>query len=361
MEVFESKILIVDDNEDNRYTLSRRLVRLGYSNINEADDGLSGLKAIAKRSYDLVLLDIMMLGMDGFGVLEELRKEGLLPGLPVVVISAIEELDSVVRCIEMGAEDYLPKPFNPVLLGARVKACLEKNALRKIEHAYRDRLEEKVAERTQELERSRRNVIRSLGIAGEYRDYETGSHVLRMSKYCRVLALKAGLPDDIAADIYLASSLHDLGKIGIPDKILLKPGKLDPDEWEIMKTHTDIGAEILQAHKAPVLVMARGIALTHHEKWDGSGYPKGLKGEAIPVEGRITAICDVFDALSSKRPYKEPWPFDKIKDFIRENAGSHLDPTLVAHFLEIYEQIVEIRETLPDDPDELAALGAYGL
>jgi len=358
VQVTDSKILIVDDNEDNRYTLARRLRRLGYSAIDEADDGLSGLKAISQAEYDLVLLDIMMPGMDGFGVLEELRKEGLIPGLPVVVISAIEELESAVRSIEMGAEDYLPKPFNPVLLGARVHACLEKNALRKIEKAYRNRLEERVAERTKELERSRRNVIRSLGIAGEYRDYETGTHVLRMSKYCRVLARKVGLPDQFVEDVYLASSLHDLGKIGIPDRILLKPGKLDPDEWEVMKTHASIGAEILKAHQAPVLIMAGRIALSHHEMWDGNGYPNGKKGEDIPIEGRITAICDVFDALSSKRPYKEPWPFDKIKEFIIEKSGSHFDPNLADHFLEIYDEMVNIRESLPDDPNELAALEA---
>ena len=358
MQVFDSRILIVDDNEDNRYTLSRRLTRQGYTSIDEADDGLAGLKAIAKADYDLVLLDIMMPGMDGFEVLEELRKEGELPGLPVIVISAIEDIESVVRCIEMGAEDYLPKPFNPVLLGARVNACLEKNSLRKIERAYRNRLEERVAERTSELERSRRNVIRSLGIAGEYRDYETGTHVLRMSKYCHILAQKVGMSDEFSEDVYLAASLHDLGKIGIPDRVLLKPGKLDADEWEVMKTHSAIGAEILQAHKAPVLVMARTIALSHHEMWDGSGYPKGLAGEDIPIEGRITAICDVFDALSSRRPYKDAWPFDKIREYIAEKAGSHFDPELAAAFLEMYEEIVNIRESLPDDPDELAALHA---
>jgi len=359
VQVFDSKILIVDDNEDNRYTLSRRLMRQGYTSIDEAEDGIAGLKAISKDDYDLVLLDIMMPGMDGFEVLAELRKESILPGLPVIVISAIEDLESVVRCIELGAEDYLPKPFNPVLLGARVHACLEKNSLRKIEHAYRNRLEERVAERTKELERSRRNVIRSLGIAGEYRDYETGTHVLRMSKYCRILAERAGLPDEFVEDVYLASSLHDLGKIGIPDRILLKPGKLDPDEWEVMKTHSAIGAEILQAHKAPVLIMARAIAISHHEMWDGNGYPNGLSGEDIPMEGRITAICDVFDALSSKRPYKEAWPFDKIKQFIGEKSGSHFDPDLTEIFIDMYDEIVSIRESLPDDPDELAALQAF--
>lgn len=199
-----------------------------------------------------------------------------------------------------------------------------------------------------ELQASRLQIIRSLGRAGEYRDNETGAHILRMSYYCQAVAIAAGLGEDFARILLQASPMHDVGKIGIPDSILLKPGKLEPDEFEIMKGHVLIGAEILSDADNQLLQMARAVALTHHEKWDGSGYPHGLQGEEIPIEGRIAAICDVFDALTSRRCYKQPWPLDQAIDFMRSNASAHFDPSLVGVFLEILPEILNIQSRFLD-------------
>ena len=226
-------------------------------------------------------------------------------------------------------------------------------------------LEETVRERTQELrnrneqlEQARIEIIRRLGRAGEYRDNETGMHVIRMSKSCASLARIAGQDDLFVKMILEASPMHDVGEIGIPDSILLKPGKLDPGEWEIMKTHTSIGADIIGDPTSNLLRLARSIALTHHEKWDGSGYPNALRGEDIPIEGRITAVSDVFDALTSDRPYKVAWPVEKAAQFIEENAGSHFDPELAHLFIDILPEILEIREEYADAEEHSPALAA---
>jgi putative two-component system response regulator len=222
-------------------------------------------------------------------------------------------------------------------------------------------LDAKVRERTSQLEDTRREIVRRLGMAGEYRDQETGQHIIRMSETTHLLALAAGVPTAQADLLHQAAPMHDVGKIGIPDRVLLKHGKLDPDEWEIMKTHTLIGAEIIGQHDAPLLQMARTVALTHHEKWDGSGYPHALAGEAIPLEGRLTALADVYDALTSERPYKKAWPQEEAFAFIRDQAGRHFDPRLVALFLELHPEIVAIaaahRDVLSPDETDMPAQG----
>jgi putative two-component system response regulator len=205
-------------------------------------------------------------------------------------------------------------------------------------------LEQKVRERTRELEETRMEIIRRLGRAAEYRDNETGLHIIRMSKFSQILGQATGMSDQDSGMLLNASPMHDIGKIGIPDSILLKPGKLDADEWEIMKTHSSIGAKILSGHPSELMQMAREIALTHHEKWDGSGYPGGLSGEEIPLSGRIVALADVFDALTSERPYKKAWAVDDAVSFIKENSGKHFDPTLVELFIDRLDEIIEVRD-----------------
>ena len=299
--------------------------------------------------FDLILLDIRMPYLDGIQVMEQLAGAIEDDYVPVLVLTAEKDKDTMMRALEQGAKDFVTKPFDRDEVLNRIANMLEVRSLYNERRRQNEILEEKVQERTRELADTRLEVIRRLGRAGEYRDNETGMHVIRMSKSCQRLAVAAGLDEIRAAIILQASPMHDLGKIGVPDHILLKPGKLTADEWDIMKTHVDIGVDILNGHEAEPMRMARVIALTHHEKWDGSGYPNGLKGTDIPIEGRISAVCDVFDALTSKRPYKNAWPVEEAVAYIRENAGVHFDPDLAAKFNEVLPDILRIRENYADE------------
>ncbi len=205
-----------------------------------------------------------------------------------------------------------------------------------------------VINQNRDIQDTQLEIVRRLGRAGEFRDNDTGQHVIRMSRSCQFLALRAGLGEEFAKTLLFASPMHDVGKIGIPDHILLKPGKLDAEEWRIMQTHPTIGASILDGHDSKIMRMATCIAATHHEKWDGSGYPRGLAAEEIPIEGRIAAICDVFDALTSTRPYKEAWSYDKAISYIQDSAGTHFDPQLVDHFMAISQQVISLKQLHPD-------------
>jgi putative two-component system response regulator len=247
-----------------------------------------------------------------------------------------------------GAKDFLNKPFEQAEALNRIYNILDVRLMHNKIRDHNKELEGKVQERTRDIEETRLDVIRRLGRAAEYKDNETGFHVIRMSKYCEQLALKAGMSPEKVSVILNASPMHDVGKIGIPDAVLLKPGKLDADEWEIMKSHSIIGGEILSEGDSDLMRMAQTVALTHHENYDGSGYPNGLAGEEIPVEGRITAICDVFDALLSDRPYKKAWTFDEAVGFMREQSGIKFDPELLELFLGITDKIMEIKERWSD-------------
>jgi putative two-component system response regulator len=233
--------------------------------------------------------------------------------------------------------DYITKPVSPPLVQRRVRTQLSLYDEKRL-------LDEMVKERTQELDQTRLQIIQRLGRAAEYKDNETGMHVMRMSHYSQLLGLANGMSEDEAELLLNAAPMHDIGKIGIPDKILLKPGELDAKEWEIMKTHPQMGAEILGSHNSVLLNLARDITLTHHEKWDGSDYPNGLKGEDIPVYARIVAIADTFDALTTVRPYKQAWLVTDAIDLLKKEAGSHFDPELVDKFLSIMPQIIEIKD-----------------
>jgi putative two-component system response regulator len=268
----------------------------------------------------------------------------------VLVLTAQSDTATRLRALESGAKDYLTKPFDRLEVLTRMRNMLE---VRLLHNQIRDQnkiLEHKVRQRTQELMETRMEIIRRLGRAAEYRDNETGLHIIRMSKFSEILGRTAGMDADWCEMLLNASPMHDIGKIGIPDRILLKPGKFEPEEWEIMKTHAAIGAEILSGHHSDLMEMARVIAITHHEKWDGTGYPNGLKGEDIPLVGRIVALADVFDALTSERPYKKAWSVEDALGYLLENRGMHFDPNLVGVFEKVLPEILAVREQYAEPP-----------
>lgn len=371
-EVGESKysLLVVDDNAMNRDMLSRRLNRNGY-NVYLADDGQQAIEMLKQTPYDLVLLDIMMPEVNGYQVLEYIKSDKLLRHIPVIMISALDELESVVKCIELGADDYVTKPFNPILLRARISASLEKKALHDQEERYRNRIEEhnqkledQVRQKVQELTTAQFAAIFAMSKLAESRDPETGEHLERMREYCKIVSQKLSAKPKFQAiidntfidNIYAASPLHDIGKVGVPDNILLKPGKLTPDEWELMKTHTMIGAQTLmevdKQHPGNDLIRTgMAIAGGHHERWDGKGYPYGLVGEEIPLVARILALGDVYDALTSKRCYKEAFSHEKSRDIIVSESGTHFDPEIAEAFIDAEEEFKRVRLFF-QDPDE---------
>lgn len=336
-------LLIVDDEPANLLLLERMLSSQGYQQLELVADPRRVIERYQACRPDLVLLDINMPHLDGYEVIEQLKALGdpLLP--PIIVLTAQHGREFQLRALAAGARDFVTKPFDLNELAMRVRNMLDAQLAHRLLHDQKAVLEEMVRERTEALRKTQLQVVQSLGMAAEYRDEETGIHILRMSHTCALLARAVGW-DEAQVELILHSSpMHDIGKIGIPDAILLKPGKLDPAEWDIMKTHTAIGARLLGGDDSDLMRMAREIALTHHEKWDGSGYPLGLAGTAIPQAGRIAALADVFDALVSERPYKRAWSIEAALDFIREQSGRHFDPELTEVFLARLPEILEIR------------------
>lgn len=339
-----ANILIVDDQTPNVVLMEKMLRADGYNNVYSTTDPRQVARLYSEHHFDLILLDLNMPYLTGFEVMQQLKEIEPDNYVPVLVLTAQPDMKTRLQALESGARDFITKPFDRLEALNRIRNMLE---VRLMHNQIRDQnriLEEKVRERTQELADTRFEIIRRLGRAAEYRDNETGLHIIRMSKYSQLLGLAAGMSEGHAELLLNASPMHDIGKIGIPDSILLKPGKLDHDEWAIMKTHSAIGAEILSGHPSELMSMASEIALTHHEKWDGSGYPNGLKGEEIPLEGRVVAICDVFDALTTARPYKKAWPVKDAVSYISENSGRHFDPRLTQLCQAILPTILEIRE-----------------
>ncbi|MAZ89375.1 MAG: two-component system response regulator [Cellvibrionaceae bacterium] len=335
MEVRET-VLIVDDVPENIDVLSG-VLQADYK-IKAAINGEIALKICAGDSLpDIILLDVMMPGMDGYQVCEILKSDTRTKDIPVIFVTAKGEVEDEKKGLFLGAIDYITKPVSPAIVKSR-----DKNHLNLYDQ--RRHLESLVKDRTAELELSKHEIIMRLGRAAEYKDNETGMHVRRMSLYTELLAGSLGLSEEYVDLLLKASPMHDVGKIGIPYAVLLKPGKLEPEEWEVMKTHPQIGANILGEHKTPLLNLAREIALSHHEKWDGSGYPDGLQGESIPLSGRIVAITDVFDALTTARPYKEAWDIDRALAYIQAESGRHFDPSIVPVFMGIIDDILEVRE-----------------
>ena len=329
-------VLITDDTPED-ITILSNILRDTYR-IKVATDGVRALKlAHTEPRPDVILLDIMMPNMSGYQVCRFLKDDLDTSHIPIIFVTAMNDVEAEARGLEAGAVDYITKPFSPPIVKARLRTQL---AL----HDQNRMLEEKVRLRTAELNATRLEIIQRLSRAAEYRDNETGLHIYRISHYARVLAGAIGLSREHCETIFNAAPMHDVGKIGIPDRILLKPGKLDPDERAIMQQHTIIGAEIIGRHDSDLLRMARSIAFTHHEKWNGTGYPAGLKGEAIPLEGRIVAIADVFDALTNHRPYKEAWPVENAIALIRQESGEYFDPDLIQTFTTSLPEITQIKQ-----------------
>jgi putative two-component system response regulator len=351
-DVLDSKILIVDDVESNVRLLEYLLHRNGYRSVRWTTDPRDVAQIYQEFRPDLVLLDLNMPNMDGVEVMEKLQEIEKETHPFIVVITANNDNEEKIRCLASGAMDFLSKPFDGVEVAARIKNILNVHQLHNRVNHQNKILDQKVRERTQELADTRSEVVQRLSRAGEYRDNETGMHVNRMSHYSYLLAEAMGLPASQCELIQHASPMHDIGKIGIPDHILLKPGKLDAPEWETMKTHTVIGAQILSGSGSKLIQLAESIALTHHERWNGSGYPYGLKGENIPLEGRIVAICDVFDALTSERSYKKEWPIEKAVQDFKDKSGVHFDPALVNKFIEILPQALKEMECCQNDSGE---------
>jgi len=329
-------ILVVDDTPENIDVLNS-ILGAEFS-VKVALNGKRGVDlAESHPQPDMILLDIMMPDMDGYQVISYLKSNPATVNIPVIFVTGKSNVADEAKGLKLGAVDYITKPISPPIVRARVKTHL---AL----YNQNRELERKVKQRTQQLNESKLEVISCLGRAAEFKDNETGMHVIRMSYFSRIIAESLNLNKEWVDMLYNAAPMHDIGKIGIPDHILLKPGKLEKDEWEIMKKHVDYGVEILEGHKSEVLKMAKEIAESHHEKFDGTGYPKGLMGENIPLSGRIIAISDVFDALTSKRPYKEAWSIEKAAALIEEEAGKHFDPHLVQVFKQCLPEILATKE-----------------
>ena len=316
------RLLLVDDEPTNLQVL-RHVLQADYRLL-FATDGARALQVAREQQPQLILLDIMMPGMDGYAVCRALKADPATAAIPVIFVTALNDSQDETAGFDVGAVDYITKPVSPPVVRARVRTHLS-------------------LVRMEELRETRLQIVQRLGRAAEYKDNETGMHVIRMSHFSQLLALAAGCSPAWAEDLLNAAPMHDVGKIGIPDAVLRKPGPLDADEWATMRRHPEIGAEIIGEHPSGVLQLAREIALAHHEKWDGSGYPRGLAGEAIPLSARIVAIADVFDALTTRRPYKEPWPVQDALDHIAAQAGKHFDPALVALFAPLLPQLLEIR------------------
>jgi putative two-component system response regulator len=327
-------ILAVDDEASNLQLL--RQILQDHYRLLFAKDGARALELARQEKPNLILLDVMMPGMTGHEACRVLKADPATAGIPVIFVTALSDTADEVRGFDAGGVDYITKPVSAPIVRARVRTHLS-------------------LVRMDELRETRLQIVQRLGLASEYKDNETGMHVIRMSHYARLLGVAAGMSEAEADDLLHAAPMHDVGKIGIPDRILQKPGPLDKEEWAIMQSHASIGADIIGEHTHGMLALARNIALSHHEKWDGSGYPKGLAGADIPLEGRICAVADVFDALTSERPYKKAWTVEDAVDLLQKQRGLHFDPDLVDLFIGLLPEICVIKEKWAEEPVGLAA------
>jgi len=336
--ILAAKILAIDDNILNIQILKKILFNAGFINLTTTTDSTKAVAIYKELQPDLILLDLNMPNMDGFAVMFQLSILNPDDYLPILILTAEDE--SVrFKALQSGAKDFLHKPYDPLDVVLKSRNIIEVRLLYNQVKNHNNSLEQQVNERIKEIKDTRLDVIQRLAIAAELRDAGTGRHIYRMSRYCQILAMAAGFSKEQAELMLTTSPLHDIGKIAIPDSILLKPAKLDPHEFEIIKTHTILGAKMLSGSDSVFLKMAETIALNHHEKWNGQGYPHGIKEEAIPLVGRIAAIADVFDALTSERPYKQAWTFTKTMAEIVNLKGSHFDPKLVDAFTDIQKDV----------------------
>jgi len=335
-QTIKKTILVVDDTPENIDVL--RGILKPYYKVKVATDGEKALKIVNSNTPPaMILLDVMMPGMDGYEVCQRVKSNIDTKKIPIIFVTAKTEVIDEEKGFEVGGVDYITKPVSPPLVLARVAAQMELFDRSEL-------LTRLVEEKTEQLSETRLQIIQRLGHAAEYKDNETGLHVIRMSHYSKIIAKGLGLSDSFCQLLLQAAPMHDVGKIGIPDAVLLKPCKLDANEWSLMRTHPEMGAKIIGEHSDELLEMARIIALTHHEKWNGTGYPRNISGKEIPMAARIVAVTDVFDALTTERPYKKAWEVDKAVNLIKEEAGSHFDPSIVDVFLECLPDILKIKE-----------------
>lgn len=321
------RLLLADDEPTNLRVL-QHFLQADYRLL-FARDGEKALQLATQERPDLILLDVMMPGLSGMEVCQALKSQAGTADIPVIFVTALQDEHSEAEGFAAGAVDYVVKPVSAPVVRARIRTHLS-------------------LVRAEELKRTRLEIVQCLGRAAEYKDNETGRHVMRMSHFARELGRAIGLDEAEADDLLNAAAMHDVGKIGIADAILLKKGPLDDEEWAQMRRHPEMGAAIIGEHASRLLQMARRVALGHHEKWDGSGYPSGLQGRDIPLEARIVTIVDVFDALTSERPYKKAWPVEDAVNWLRDHAGSQFDPDLVERFIACLPQVLEIRSRWPD-------------
>lgn len=368
--LLDAKILIVDDEPINIKVVRKHLQGAGYRNFVTTTDSTTAMETLRAEQPDAVLLDVMMPQINGLQILEWIRDDERFQHVPVLILTASTDSATKLSALELGATDFLAKPVDPHELFPRLRNVLIVKAHQDYLAGYSAKLEREVQKRTAEVEMSRLRVIQCLARAGEYRDDTTGRHVIRVGRCAVILAAQLGYSPEKSAMVELAAQLHDIGKIGIPDAILLKPGKLTREEYAVMRKHCEYGKAIIdpttdseaelarkyadlglmprQSFDSPLLTMAATIAMTHHERFNGSGYPAGISGEAIPLEGRITAIVDVFDALHSPRPYKAAFPLEKCVEIVQSGRGTEFDPTVHEAFLSRIPEIITVYRDYAD-------------
>lgn len=350
------RVLIVDDEESLRTVLTEMILSLGHE-PEIAQDGFEAL-ALLQMNVDLVLLDVMMPGMDGFEVARRIREDPLHSDTPIIMVTGLSTRTDRLNAVAAGANDFISKPFDITELKVRTESLLKMKEAQDQIKQHKSELEQTVNQRTEALRTALSNlgsaqrklqdayldIIRRLAVAAEYKDKHTSTHIFRMSRFSAMLARKVELPPGEVELVLHASPMHDVGKIGVADDILLKPGKLSDDEWKIMRQHPTIGSHIMSDSASSLLQTGEVIAASHHERWDGSGYPNNLAEEDIPLLGRICAIADVFDALTSERPYKEAFPNEKAFEIIDKGKGDHFDPKLADIFLQSTDEVESIQE-----------------
>jgi len=344
-----NRIAIVDDSEIN-LTLFKHLVgKIGNCEPLLFADALQGLQWCTENEPDLIIVDYMMPALDGIGFIERFRAAPGCSEIPVLMITANDDKEVRYEALQKGATDFLTKPVDTVEFRARASIMLALRASQKSMANRNRELAEEVRKATAEIRAREQELLFRMSRAAEFRDPETGAHIQRMAHYSALIAARLGLAETDQELLLQAAPMHDVGKIGIPDYILLKPGRLTPEEFEVMKNHARLGYDLLQNSGSTILQAGAEIALSHHEKFDGSGYPNGLAGEAIPLFGRIVAVADAFDALTSERPYKKAWEFDRALAFLREGRGQHFDPACVDAFEAAWSDVLAIHERFRDE------------
>ncbi len=350
-------VVIIDDELTSRVILDKVIQSIQNNIIVKTfADPLEAMAWLKVNQPDMITVDYMMSQMTGLEVVKQIRQTYSLEGVPIVVVTAVEDRNIRYQALDAGATDFITKPIDPYECRVRCRNILALRLQQKIILNRAQFLEQRVREATKQIRHREQETLFRLAKAGEYRDTDTGNHILRMAKYSRLIAEALGLGQERSELIEVAAPMHDIGKIGIPDNILLKPGKLTPEEFEIMKSHPLVGFEILQSSPSKYLSLGAEIALSHHEKFDGSGYPYGLRGTAIPLEARIVAVADVYDALTSTRPYKKPWSSEDAQAYLTTNRGSHFDPECVDAFITQHNQVSLIQNQLVDVQESVQGL-----